>query len=593
MTRLASFADFFGETTLYRDWDYFASTAHSLRLYLTQYHTVPTWNLMLCGGRPELASPQSWAFTWPSLLIYLLPGNAGITVLWILMSLVGFFAMNHLLRQLGAGAPPALMGSLLYVANGFFATRFNQGHATYAFFHLIPLLMVCALHSWDSLASGGKRLRPLITIIGVTYLFVTAALPHALFYFYPAFPLFLLGLAWRRHWNMNFVRRVKALLLLVTSHLLGAALAAHELWPVVAWQVHNPRRGVLLEDLDLVDMIANTVRFIPDYHQVFHFFFDRQVWFAWEYNAYVGEALWVVIAFGTLLWLANRKSGSAAVSGAPDPLMPLFGLLCSMLGIALALGNGDTKSLTQFFTYFPLLSGIRVFARFQILLIFGLCMIGTWASYYVLEPLGHGRLRSARRILTYLMVFFVCAAPLQQVWALISTVESLDDESSRVLYPLVREGNVPQLVAPAFVVEEGMTHQDFLLRRGFWITNCYEPMTLNRTQVREKVMPLTDPPPERIVNVGGDSITLAYNEQVKGSVAVNLISEEQFEYNVLTTKASDGRRTFLAEDLPNHQFIMHRPPLAATRGFYLSIGGLVLTLVFLWWVRRRDLGREA
>ncbi len=61
------------DQTLFANWDGVASMIFSLRTYLIEHGTVPTWNFMFCGGHPELSVPFSWAYAWLSLFGYVLP----------------------------------------------------------------------------------------------------------------------------------------------------------------------------------------------------------------------------------------------------------------------------------------------------------------------------------------------------------------------------------------------------------------------------------------------------------------------------------------------------------------------------------------
>ena len=76
--------------TLYADWDSVLSMMLSLRAHLFKFGTIPSWNFMFCHGRPELAVPYSWAYTWPSLFVYAMPSMYAVIAIWTLMTAVGF-----------------------------------------------------------------------------------------------------------------------------------------------------------------------------------------------------------------------------------------------------------------------------------------------------------------------------------------------------------------------------------------------------------------------------------------------------------------------------------------------------------------------
>ncbi len=146
--------------TLFADWDGVASMIFSLRTYLFEHGTVPIWNFMLCGGQPELSVPFSWAYAWPSLIGYALPPIHAILAVWFVMSLAGFLAMRALLMRWSGVARGATAGACVYVLSGYFASHFNAGHVTFAFFHFVPILMLLFEVGFARMLAGGKVLGP-------------------------------------------------------------------------------------------------------------------------------------------------------------------------------------------------------------------------------------------------------------------------------------------------------------------------------------------------------------------------------------------------------------------------------------------------
>ena len=580
MTESASLRALFQDETLYRDWDYFASAARALRIYLFEYHTIPTWNFLLCGGRPELVNPQSWVYSWPSLLVYLVDGNAVFMLLWLLMTIIGFGAMFLFLRQLGGGRVGAAAGALLYCANGYFASRFNQGQVTFAFYHLVPSLLLLTLRVYEAVRQGKKAGPSLGLLILVSFLFFSAALPHALFYFYPAVLLFIPLLAWRDRVSSSIEGR-RSILWVISAHALGPLLASYRLWPMIQWQLDHPRKGILNENLSLVDLLANTLRYFPDYHEMFDFNFPAQVWFAWEYNAYVGQGVWLAIALALLLWVSKRApQGTKRPERAGLMLMlPLFGLVCCLAGLLLALGNANPFSPAALFHYVPLLSGVRVFGRYQILLIFGLSLLVCRSVDILFAALHKGRLLRYGWLTALLLILFVNTLSLIQTVALVSTVEYVNDADHVKTYPLSSRQEPPRLVDQEDIMKHGHTHQNHLLRQGYWVGNCYEPMTVSHPPPHsEPIRPLTEPAPNAIVKLTSDSLQLAYGSEVRGRVAINLAVDSSFEFNVPVAEGADGRLSFAAEDLDHGVLAMRRPLRGEWYGSLLSALGLMLSL---------------
>src|SRR5438034_4339320 len=227
--------------TLFRDWDYFASHAASLHHYLWDHGTVPRWNFHLCAGEPELANPQSWAFTWPSLFTYVFTPNWALLTLWIALSVAGLATTFVLLRRWLGDPVAAFAGAVLYVCNGFFASHFNQGHVTFAFFHLIPVLVWAAERATDYELDPASGRKPCIAVVLVSALLFTGGLPHAVLYFYAAFLIYALcrfhSVLGARGWAQACRSHVR----LLAAHLCGAAVASYKLLPVALWELRWPR----------------------------------------------------------------------------------------------------------------------------------------------------------------------------------------------------------------------------------------------------------------------------------------------------------------------------------------------------------------
>ena len=158
----------------YADWDPVVSMILALRIHLFEYGTVPSWNFMFCHGRPELAVPYSWAWTWPSVFAYTLPPVYAIFAVWIAMSLVGFVSTRALLLRWFGSALGAGVGAAVYVLSGYFANRFNAGHITFAFYHWIPLLILLFDVTLDRALAGRRILPQLVLCVLVTFLLISS-----------------------------------------------------------------------------------------------------------------------------------------------------------------------------------------------------------------------------------------------------------------------------------------------------------------------------------------------------------------------------------------------------------------------------------
>ena len=77
----------------------------------------------------------------------------------------------------------------MYAFSGLFAARFNAGHVTFAFFHLIPVVMYAFDVGFERALAGKRITGWCVAAALAAFLFVTAGLPHSLIHFYPAFLL--------------------------------------------------------------------------------------------------------------------------------------------------------------------------------------------------------------------------------------------------------------------------------------------------------------------------------------------------------------------------------------------------------------------
>ena len=166
------------DLAIWADWDLFGGMIESLRLHLFQHGTIPIWNFTVCGGHPELADPQSWARLWPSAFGYLLPTNYALFAIWIAMTLVGFAALYRLLAGWTHSRLGAAVGAAVFVFSGCFAARFNAGHVSYVFFHIVPVLMLWFERALARSLAGAAPLRDAAAGVLVSFLFMSGALPH-------------------------------------------------------------------------------------------------------------------------------------------------------------------------------------------------------------------------------------------------------------------------------------------------------------------------------------------------------------------------------------------------------------------------------
>lgn len=487
------------ELTLQADWDSITSMILSLRIHAFEYGTIPVWNYMFCGGRPELAMPFSWAWIWPSAFAYLFSPNTAIIVVWIVMTGIGLMATRALFLRWSCGGPGATVGAVIYALSGLFATRFNAGHMTFAFFHLVPVLMLVFEHTFKRARINGPDAGACALAIAASFLFFTAALPHGLIHFYPAFMLAAVVRTVTAARRFGVAPAARAFAVVVAANMLGALMAAYKIWPVIEWQFDAPRVGVRLEAYDLGQILTSTLTFVPDYFQVRRL----ESWFvysSWEYNAFVGPMTWLLAAFGAVGVFARNHL----------PRGPIWiGVLLVVIGTSLSLGSDSPWSLARYTRELPVINGIRAFVRFQVLVVFGLSVLAAEGFRRLLA----WRLSPAiRKPLLIITAAALTVPPVAQATVLVWNILAQRNSDILALY------SHPGASGP---MQQRMLrrknlyprHETSLIDAGYWIANCKSDMKLPGIAPfaeRGKPYPISIPPPSEVVIAGPSALRLSY-----------------------------------------------------------------------------------
>jgi hypothetical protein len=499
------------ESAWFRDWDYYISSFTSVQKYWSDWQTWPLWNFHFCGGRPELANPQNWTLTWLHPFIYLMQPVHLIVLLWCLLTLTGMAATAWLVRRETGSLLAAGLAGSVYSLSGYFGAHFNQGVFTFAFFHLVPVMMALLIRRFER-----PTLQNSIGLFAVSLMFFTAALPHGLFYFYPAL-LLMAAVLFAGEVRASFGGALRRLTVAVYPHVFAAGVALYKLIPVAAWQQMHPRVGVHDESLYPTQMFANLLRIDSDYDNMMAQAFDGQFWFLWEYNAYIGlmpvaAALFALLYFRRDLQTLRRFA------------YPGLLILC---GVLLAGGNEHWSAPGYWFRHLPLVNGIRVFGRFQVLIIFGIALLSGFGFRGMIDLAARQvKLRSG----IIALIAGLTLVPLLLQNALhVKTVRGVTFASLDGLYQPPADtaaSKLPLLVAmQGNFVKTGITHHDYLIRRGGIVANCYDPLTLERPPVpfteMERWVALSAPPPAG-VKLSPLAMALSYQDAGVGPVTLYL-----------------------------------------------------------------------
>ena len=580
-----------GELTLHRDWDYMASMISSLRVYLFDHGTIPTWNFLVCGGRPELAIPSSWAYSWPSLFAYLLPPNLAIITTWVILSAIGFWAVRALLLRWTGSSLGALAGAGVYVFSGYFAVRFNLGQVGFSFFHLVPVLMWIFERAYAPGHAGKIRTAPIVLMTLASFAFFTSGIPQGLMFFYPAFLLLIVFRIVESSRGAGWGASLGAAGAPLLAHLLGLWMAAYKIWPPIRWQLDHPRFAVLPESYDLGRTLGNTLDFVPHYIGPWKQA-AWQVYPAAGYNAFVGLVPWLLalLALAALAVLGRRSTGERLKASTGWTIGYALALLFA--GLSLSLGNDNPWSPASLFRHLPVFEGVRSFARYQILSIFSLGIF-TAVGIASLEAFGW----KIGKLLSRLAAFAACAPVLAQAMLLIWNIDALPHAGILARYDSPGRPDRPTLMAMVPVYGPSVKPEERLafIEAGYWATNCKEDILLPGIMRRERVgsrKELTSPPPERLVALKRNRIVLSYEpgDPLQG-YRVNLPLLDTFRLNVpLVSYLGKEKVWFRRGELPRGRLEITAAYDGPAAGLRASLAGLVAALLFLG-VMLRPAGR--
>jgi SAM-dependent methyltransferase len=565
-----------GELTLWRDFDYATSMVASLRRYLFEHATVPQWNYLLCGGKPELANPNSWAYAWPSLLAYALPPNAAVLAFIGLMSALGLLGCYLLFARWTQSRAGALAGATLFVFNGYFASHFNQGHVNFSLFHLVPWMLLV----FDRAVEHRSRWNLALSWL-LAWMFFSTALPHGIIHFYPAFVLYvgIFGLTEAR--RRGFWNALGPVLGALLPHGLGILASTYRLWPIAKWQMDHPRQGVVEEAYGALDVLGFTQRWVEDYRSIAAIF-SGQVWGYWEYNNYVGPAALAVGVLGLVGALTRSRQGLGSFR-----LAVYAGLLIA-LGLGLSLGNGRLGTPGQLFRHLPVLSGVRVFTRYQVLMTFALALLVAMAFA---GPLLQRVARPLRRWVAAAAAVLVCGPPLWAAARIASRIQAISYAEIASQYELPPPGVTPLSIAP-----KAINHQTFFLERGYFIARCYEPLNLGKRWMGAPLQagvaaPLSLP----VGSLGApelerDAIRLRLPPEGERFLALRLSLPPAFEASLAGNTSIPGLYAFDRGQPPGDELVLRAVLPADRQGLAVSLVSFGLAVVLISLSGRKKAG---
>lgn len=514
------------------------SPGRVLQKYLFEHHTIPVWNLYLCGGQYELQNPQSFTLTWPSAFQYLMQPAVAIMCLWLVMTIAGTWATARLLLLAGTRSWIAWACALAFTLSGYFGAHFNQGHATFAFFHLVPLMCLAMVHEWRNQFTAGKSRTVIPSLVVLAFLLFSAPAIQALVYALPAF-IVLAAVLFTPSTDRNsrladhagFVAGV------LTSCVLGVLMAGYKFLPVLFQAMSRRRDDIFRESYGPSILLKTMFAFVSRPHAMWNDFkFEGRIFGWWEFTAFVSPVL-VIVAIGAPFFVWNVRDFYSSLRRR----LLAAGMILMVTGCVLTLGNSFWLDLTSDAqSGGPLakfLQSVRVFPRFQFLSLFGMslcagitleCLANRFTAlgkYFNLKPtraLVLGLIAGPSVIQSAVMIYDIKAIPDRFMEQDLGVTSQLD-QSSRT--------GVPMLSRRLLKMPGIISVQDLMIRRGVIVDQCYDQFFPIKPEYQVRgldiLRPITSPPVGVLAGVTGRSFELKIPANLDSNLVLNMALVDQ------------------------------------------------------------------
>lgn len=267
------------------------------------------------GGVPVYANMNSMQFSLVQLLTSFVNPWLAIGSTTIIYIVVGFFASYFFFKNLiDLDWTASLLGSLLFVVNGFYIQHISAGHIGFLGFILLPVILYFLFRKTESYLIEGI----LISIV-LALIFYGAGIYILVIFIFSSFLLVPLLYVFR---SQLFIWRLMGLRSLVgISWTLGLILS--KLWAAIAFIRLFPREiystlpiswldglssivGQLLGTMTLAPYYWLTQRNLIPFSQYFSVWIGKSS-SLWEYDISISPVLWFLVALGVCWTLIDLK----------------------------------------------------------------------------------------------------------------------------------------------------------------------------------------------------------------------------------------------------------------------------------------------
>lgn len=322
-----------------------------------------------CGGVPFLFNPQSAFWSLPQALMMVMPPLASLIASWVLFGLVGAVGMYGLLRRVfQTSSSAALLGSVIFLLNGFYTTRMIIGHVTYHGVMLLPLIALLLFIRPDSRRRSdrnhaGAVARCLWAGLLLAYLFYSGGtntiLPMAL-----ALLVLALLLAYLGRWHKGILP------IAATALLLWMALCAYKLLPALAFASHVARPVSLRMTDNLAALIAGAALSLFAPQALAWLPADKLVLDRVEFEYGVGVV--PLLALGAGLWTAMKRGDLSRSLAAQRWSLVMAMALLLVIPVVI---NWDAPGMRWLVLHLPVLQMMSVMVRFWFVYVPILCVV--------------------------------------------------------------------------------------------------------------------------------------------------------------------------------------------------------------------------
>lgn len=432
------------------DWDQHLFYYGSFLKNLLEHKQLPFWNPWYCGGNVLWQNPQIPLISPVYVLALFLPLTVAMKFNILLHYYIALVGMNFLGAKLFKirSFPLLLVGSSIFVFNGFFALQIAEGHTWIFAFAYIPF----AFYFFHRSLCHNKLKDILYCAILLTLMVFSAGI-------YPVFYLVLFcGLYFLIRWIRNpSLRTIRSVLLL---GLFFMGLSGIKVAPMMAFTKQHPRVSTHKEWVhpkSLEKVFVGRTQSIKKRRVI-----PEQQWNWHEYGCFVGYGLVVLLALALLYCF----------------LRPTYLSLLSALGVffflVIYLGRFSEWAPYALWDHIPFVRSLRVPGRAMILWTFsaGLCL------FYLLKRLEQFLFHRRGLFFVPTFLLLVLTADLFTVNSPIF-LESVGIPASRVAPP--KNKTFPPYQVVFDIGRYGASsslYKAMLQNKSVW--NCLEPQQAHR-----------------------------------------------------------------------------------------------------------------